>query len=75
MGFSGALVGYNGTFNFGSGSEYPEEINYTFMRAFSALFGAAMVPLAYLTCLELKMSLAASILAAVLVLTGLDFYS
>jgi dolichyl-phosphate-mannose-protein mannosyltransferase len=72
VGFSGAIAGYNGTFKFGSGSEYPDEVNYAFMRAFSGLFGAAMVPLAYLTCLELKLSLSASILAAVMVLTGFD---
>lgn len=38
------------------------------MRVFLSLFGAMMVPLAYLTCLELRMSKRVAFMAAVLVL-------
>lgn len=54
MGLSGVLAGYNGTFEFKSGERYPPEINYTFMRAFNAFFGAICVPMAYWTAKELK---------------------
>lgn len=40
------------------------------MRIFNAFFGAMMVPIAYLTAVQLKMSLKASILAATMVLLG-----
>jgi dolichyl-phosphate-mannose-protein mannosyltransferase len=48
------LAGYNGTFEFKSGEKYPPEINYTFMRAFNAFFGAVCVPMAYWTAKELN---------------------
>ncbi|KAJ8061805.1 hypothetical protein OCU04_009598 [Sclerotinia nivalis] len=54
VGLSGYLAGYNGTFEFKSGEQYPEEINYTFMRAFNAFFGAVTIPLAYFTARELN---------------------
>ncbi|KAF8928797.1 Protein O-mannosyltransferase 2 [Dissophora ornata] len=68
VGLSGALGGYNGSFGFDSGAQYPDGVNYGFMRIFNAFFGAIMVPLAYATAQELNMSLTASIFAAVLVL-------
>lgn len=40
------------------------------MRIFNAFFGAMMVPIAYLTALQLRMSLKASLLAATMVLLG-----
>ncbi|KAI1313829.1 Protein O-mannosyltransferase 2 [Mortierella claussenii] len=67
VGLSGALVGYNGSFGFESGATYPD-INYGFMRIFNAFFGAIMVPFAYFTAQELRMSRAACIFAAVMVL-------
>ncbi|KAF9195111.1 Protein O-mannosyltransferase 2 [Haplosporangium sp. Z 11] len=67
VGLSGALAGYNGSFAFESGAKYPE-INYGFMRIFNAFFGAIMVPFAYFTAQELRMSRVACIFAAILVL-------
>lgn len=54
VGLSGYLAGYNGSFEFKSGEKYPEELNYTFMRAFNAFFGAVCIPLAYYTARELN---------------------
>lgn len=70
VGFSGWLAGYNGSFGFESGEVYPAEVNYGVMRLFNAFFGAMMVPLAYLTSVQLKMSTIASVLAATMVLLG-----
>ncbi|KAK6845146.1 dolichyl-phosphate-mannose--protein mannosyltransferase [Apiospora arundinis] len=42
VGLSGVLAGYNGTFEFKSGETYPEELNYTFMRAFNAFWGNSL---------------------------------
>ncbi|CZS88662.1 probable dolichyl-phosphate-mannose--protein mannosyltransferase [Rhynchosporium agropyri] len=54
VGLSGYMAGYNGTFEFKSGEKYPDEINYTFMRAFNAFFGAVCVPVAYFTAREMN---------------------
>ncbi|KUL84819.1 hypothetical protein ZTR_07243 [Talaromyces verruculosus] len=54
VGLSGYLAGYNGSFEFKSGEQYPEDVNYTFMRVFNAFFGAVCVPLAYYTARELN---------------------
>lgn len=70
VGLSGWLAGYNGSFGFESGHTYPDDVNYSAMRLFNAFWGALLVPLAYLTARELKMSLKASILAATMVLLG-----
>lgn len=48
-GLSGYLAGYNGSWDFPSGSEYPEYIDYVKMRLFNATFGALIVPVAYFT--------------------------
>ena len=70
VGLSGWLAGYNGSFAFESGHQYPEDVNYTAMRVFNALWGSLLVPLAYLTARQFKMSQRASILAATMVLLG-----
>ncbi|CAO0794622.1 unnamed protein product [Mucor circinelloides] len=68
VGLSGWLGGYNGSFGFESGAEYPDDVNYAVMRIFNAFFGAMMVPIAYLTAVQLKMTTKASLLAATMVL-------
>lgn len=68
--FGGALSGYNGTFEFTSGEKYPEELNYTGMRLFLASFGAMMVPMAFMTMIELGFTRRTAALAAVMVLCG-----
>ncbi|KAJ2141427.1 Protein O-mannosyltransferase 2 [Coemansia sp. RSA 564] len=62
------VAGHNGTFNFKSGSAYPDYVNYTLMRVQMSLYGVALVPLAYLTCLQLNMSRSMAALAACFVL-------
>lgn len=53
VGFSGYLAGYNGSWDFPSGEEYPDYIDYVKMRLFNATFGALMVPVAYYTMKEM----------------------
>ena len=69
--FSGLLAGYDGRFEFKSGEKYPDDVNYGVMRVFLALFGIAMVPLAYGTAKELKFSRKAAFLSAWMVLLGI----
>ncbi|KAL0089723.1 glycosyltransferase family 39 protein [Phycomyces blakesleeanus] len=68
VGLSGWLAGYDGSFSFDSGQEYPENVNYTVMRLFNAVWGALMVPLAYATAEEMGMSYKACILAGTMIL-------
>ncbi|RKP09865.1 dolichyl-phosphate-mannose-protein mannosyltransferase [Thamnocephalis sphaerospora] len=68
VGLAGALAGYDGSFDFKSGSVYPEGLNYTAMRVILATFGALLVPLAYGTAHELGFSNRAAFLAGVLIL-------
>lgn len=68
VGLSGVLAGYNGTFEFKSGEKYPEELNYTFMRAFNAFFGIVCIPMAYYTAKELKLKKPAVWLVTLMVL-------
>ncbi|KAJ5540649.1 hypothetical protein N7494_005725 [Penicillium frequentans] len=68
VGLSGYLAGYNGSFEFKSGEKYPEDVDYTFMRAFNALFGAVCVPLAYYTARELNFRKATVWLISLMVL-------
>jgi dolichyl-phosphate-mannose-protein mannosyltransferase len=70
VGFSGWIAGYDGSFAFESGAAYPENVNFGVMRVFNAFFGAMMVPVAYLTCVQLKMTTKASVLGATMVLLG-----
>ncbi|CAN3356981.1 dolichyl-phosphate-mannose--protein mannosyltransferase 2 [Diutina catenulata] len=67
IGLSGYLAGYNGSWDFPSGSEYPEYIDYTKMRVFQAVFSALCTPFAYFTCKEIGFSLPATWLFTLMV--------
>ncbi|UZJ57459.1 hypothetical protein CBS101457_006779 [Exobasidium rhododendri] len=49
VGLAGLLSGYGGQFEFKSGETYPKDVNYVGMRIMLAMFGVAMVPIAYST--------------------------
>ncbi|KGO72512.1 Glycosyl transferase, family 39 [Penicillium italicum] len=68
VGLSGYLAGYNGSFEFKSGEKYPDDVNYTFMRAFNAAFGIVCIPLAYYTARELNFRRATVWLISLMVL-------
>ncbi|KAF9258911.1 glycosyltransferase family 39 protein [Marasmius fiardii PR-910] len=57
VGLAGLLSGYDGSFDFKSGVEYPENVPYVAMRVMLATFGVGMVPLAWFTSVELGLSL------------------
>lgn len=66
---AGWLAGWDGTgFDFGSGKKYDGHVDYVAMRVFVALFGAAVVPLTYVTALQLRMRHATAVLTATMVL-------
>lgn len=66
----GKLAGYDGTFDFSSGGDYTTKVNYVPMRMFVASFGAMIVPLAYMTCIQLRFRQSTSILVALMMLFG-----
>ena len=70
VGLVGLLSGYDGTFDFKSGSTYPETVPYVAMRVMLATFGVAMVPLGWYTAVELGMSKRACHLVALMCLCG-----
>lgn len=71
VGLAGWLAGYDGSFEFASGSDYPSTVNYVGMRMFLALFSALAVPFAYLTAVQLKLNKPASILVGLMTLLGI----
>ncbi|KAI0950000.1 hypothetical protein AcV7_008603 [Taiwanofungus camphoratus] len=68
VGLAGLLAGYDGSFDFASGSTYPDKVPYVAMRVMMAMFGVAMVPLGWYTAVELGMSWWACHLVALMVL-------
>ncbi|GAA95617.1 glycosyltransferase family 39 protein [Mixia osmundae IAM 14324] len=56
VGLAGALSGFDGSYDFPSGNTYPDHVPFKAMRIFLALPGAAMVPLAWGTAVELGFS-------------------
>jgi dolichyl-phosphate-mannose--protein O-mannosyl transferase len=70
VGLAGWLSGYDGLYEFASGSDYPSTVNYVGMRMFLALFSALAVPFAYLTAVQLKLNKPASILVGLMTLLG-----
>uniref|UniRef100_A0A8C6JD87 Protein O-mannosyl-transferase 2 n=1 Tax=Melopsittacus undulatus TaxID=13146 RepID=A0A8C6JD87_MELUD len=64
IGLAGYLSGYDGTFPFQKPGDRYEQHNYMGMRGFCAFLGSCLVPLVYLTVLELSKSLPAALLTA-----------
>ncbi|KAF7295574.1 Glycosyltransferase family 39 protein [Mycena indigotica] len=73
VGFVGLLAGYDGSYEFKSGEEYPENVPFVAMRMMLALFGVGMVPLAWYTGIELGLSEWACHLFALMVLLDLGW--
>ncbi|OZJ02805.1 hypothetical protein BZG36_04273 [Bifiguratus adelaidae] len=69
--FSGLLAGYDGSFSFDSGEDYPAGLNFGFMRLFSATFGALIVPLAYESACQMGYSGHAALLSSIMILLDL----
>ncbi|EIW84678.1 glycosyltransferase family 39 protein [Coniophora puteana RWD-64-598 SS2] len=68
VGFAGALVGYDGSFQFESGAQYTENVPYVAWRVVMSMFGVALVPIAWFTAVELGMSQFACHVVALMVL-------
>ncbi|KAK0548730.1 Protein O-mannosyltransferase 2 [Tilletia horrida] len=68
VGLAGLLSGYNGHYDFESGASYPQDVNYYVMRIIMALYGVAMVPVAYSTSGALGWNWRARHLLAIMVL-------
>lgn len=68
VGLAGLLSGYGGQFEFKSGEAYPQDVNYVGMRIMLAMFGVAMVPIAYSTSGALGWNWRARHLLALMVL-------
>ncbi|KAG8746504.1 Protein O-mannosyltransferase 2 [Ceratobasidium sp. 414] len=71
VGLAGLLSGYNGGFEFKSGEKYPDTVPYVTMRVMLALFGVAMVPLAWFTAKELRFTNRACHLVTIMTLCDL----
>ncbi|KAF8337565.1 glycosyltransferase family 39 protein [Cantharellus anzutake] len=69
--FVGLISGYDGSFEFKSGDQYPSGLPYVAMRVYLALFGVAMIPLGWLTASELHFSYRARHLVTWMVLFDL----
>ncbi|KAJ2728628.1 Protein O-mannosyltransferase 2 [Coemansia sp. D1744] len=67
IGLSEVLAVFDGSFTFPSGQQYPEDVNYTFMRVFNASFGVTLAPLAYFTLRNIGCSPNAMLLGGLLV--------
>ncbi|KAG8908186.1 Protein O-mannosyltransferase 2 [Tulasnella sp. 403] len=71
VGLAGLLSGYDGSYDFKSGEAYPASVPYIPMRIMLAMFGAAMVPLAWFTAVELHLSQRACHLVTLMTLCDL----
>ncbi|CAE6433882.1 unnamed protein product [Rhizoctonia solani] len=71
VGLAGLLSGYDGTFEFKSGEKYPDSVPFVTMRVMLALFGVAMVPLAWFTAKELRFTNRACHLVTIMTLCDL----
>ena len=68
VGLSGYLAGYNGSWDFPSGQDYPDYIDFVKMRMFNAAFSAMCVPFAYFTAKAIGYSLPSVWLFTIMVL-------
>ncbi|CUS20781.1 LAQU0S01e14510g1_1 [Lachancea quebecensis] len=68
VGLSGWIAGYNGSWDFPSGEEYPEYLDYVKMRIFNATFSALCIPVAYFTAKAIGFSLPTVWLFTILVI-------
>lgn len=68
VGLSGYVAGYNGSFSFESGAEFPEDLDYTTMRVFNAMFNVLCVPVAYFTAKQFRLSIPAVWLVTLMIL-------
>lgn len=68
LGLSGWISGLSPNSNFDFGFHYASNVPYTFMRMFAATFGAALIPLAYATAIQLKMTNSAAAFAALMII-------
>ncbi|XP_020650025.3 protein O-mannosyl-transferase 2 [Pogona vitticeps] len=73
IGLAGYLSGYNGTFPFQKPGDKYEQHNYIGMRGFCAFLGSCLVPICYLTVLELSKSLPAAVLTAAILIFDTGF--
>lgn len=53
---SGYLAGYDGSFDFESSIDYPENCDYVMMRCFNCIFGILCTPVAYKTAVAMGFS-------------------
>ncbi|GAA5892190.1 hypothetical protein JCM8208_001470 [Rhodotorula glutinis] len=71
VGLAGAISGFNGSFDYPSGAVYPDHVPFRAMRIMLALPGVAMVPLAWGTAVELRMTKWGRHIVTLMVLTDL----
>lgn len=67
------LAGFDGDFEFESGTHYPENVNYRLMRQFQAIIGTLCIPVTFCTTLWLGLSEAACYLASLMVALELSY--
>ncbi|SCU97402.1 LANO_0E15940g1_1 [Lachancea nothofagi CBS 11611] len=67
------LAGFDGNFEFDSGNPYPENVNFKFMRQFSATFGALCAPLMVSTAQNVGLSYSCSMLLGLMVALELSY--
>jgi dolichyl-phosphate-mannose-protein mannosyltransferase len=70
VGLAGLLAGYDGNFEFKSGTVYPPEMRYGLWRLYMATYGVLMVPVAWYTCKGLKWNHLSCHLVTLMVLFG-----
>ena len=70
VGLAGLFSGYDGSFEFKSGTTYPEGLHYTPWRIMMATYGVLMVPIAWYTAKGLGWRMWSVHLVTLMVLLG-----